>query len=271
MSQDRQKKQDAYAQMGDDYLSPVFDWVMGDIENEIYLGILQPWNETMEDVHLLNNGIRQNCPPEALFHVDPFTGASLHSSLATFDFAANFFKLPETRGGAALFAIPVAKTAFTGLKAVGKGAANAFKKVPIFDIGNSTKNHFMGYAKPDKSWKLKLHGNPQITGGRIPDREHAFISLKEAIAAAKNPNVTYVQMDLGINRMLPKELHFKPKGNIRPDVGYKTKDAKVHTTEVPSKTDKVKSLQSKLEKTNEKLPKSLQGKTKVIERDFDVQ
>ncbi len=137
MSQDRQKKQDAYAQMGDDYLSPVFDWVMGDIENEIYLGILQPWNETMEDVHLLNNGIRQNCPPEALFHVDPFTGASLHSSLATFDFAANFFKLPETRGGAALFAIPVAKTAFTGLKAVGKGAANAFKKVPIFDIRRS--------------------------------------------------------------------------------------------------------------------------------------
>jgi hypothetical protein len=119
-----------------------------------------------------------------------------------------------------------------------------------------------------QEWKGKIHGRAQVTGTRNnPDKVHAFKTKKEAIRAAKRDDVTYVQMDRGVNRMLPKENRLGPKGNRRPDVAYKTKDGKIHQVEVESRTDDARQLRQRMEDTRSKFPKEMQnGRTDVIRR-----
>lgn len=125
-------------------------------------------------------------------------------------------------------------------------------------------------VKAGKEWKAKIRGKAQVTGGKKkPDVIHSWKSRKEAIRAAKRPDVVEVQMDLGVNRLLPKSSKIAPKGNRRPDVAYKTKDGKISQIEVPSKTDKVKDLRNRMEDTANKFPKGMDGEIDVIIRKFD--
>ncbi len=125
-------------------------------------------------------------------------------------------------------------------------------------------------VKAGKEWKAKIRGTAQVTGGKKnPDVVHSWKSRKEAIKVAKRPDVVEVQMDLGVNRLLPKGSKIAPKGNRRPDVAYKTKDGKIHQIEVPSKTDKLKKLDARMDDTTSNFPINMQGNNKTIIRNFD--
>jgi hypothetical protein len=84
----------------------------------------------------------------------------------------------------------------------------------------------------DKSWKLKIHGSAQKTG--TPG--HQFRTYREAIAEAKNPDVSAVHLDHGYNRALGLEPGtISP--NRRPDVTSLYNDGTVKRIEVQSRTD----------------------------------
>lgn len=122
-------------------------------------------------------------------------------------------------------------------------------------------------SRPGKEWKEKIQGKAQVTGGKKnPDVGHSWKSRKEAIKAAKRSDVTEVQMDLGVNRMLPKGAKLGPKGNRRPDVAYKTKDGKLHQVEVESRTDVESKLLARMKDTKSKFPEHMQGEVDVIKR-----
>jgi hypothetical protein len=108
-------------------------------------------------------------------------------------------------------------------------------------------------VRPGQEWKEKIKGKGQKTG--TPG--HATASYREAIEVAKRKDVTEVNIDLGVNRLLPDGSKMKP--NTRPDVTYKTKDGKIHQIEVPSKTDTNKKLMARMEDTNSRLPDRIQG------------
>ncbi|HBN22456.1 MAG TPA: hypothetical protein DD412_04390, partial [Holosporales bacterium] len=116
-------KQAAYTQLGCDLLGP--------IENEMYLRVMNPWNERMDDIHRWTAEKRLMYSPEVL------SGLNIDCTLSTIDFAADLFKLPTTKGEAALV-LPVGKMVHAGGRIATKGLSQFFKKVPVFDIRQST-------------------------------------------------------------------------------------------------------------------------------------
>jgi hypothetical protein len=107
-------------------------------------------------------------------------------------------------------AMPGAKAAVREIREAGVGAANSV----------------------DKSWKLKIDGSAQKTGTPV----HQFRTYREAIAEAKNPDVSAVHLDHGYNRALglnPKTI----SPNRRPDVTSIYYDGTVKRIEVQSRTD----------------------------------
>lgn len=109
-----------------------------------------------------------------------------------------------------------------------------------------------------QEWKEKVIGHPQKTG----TKGHAFRSAREAIKEAKKPDTEKVYLNKGINRASDNPI----KPNCRPDVTVVKKDGKVNQIEVPSKTDKIRNLQNRMDQTRNKLPEEKQGKieTKAI-------
>ncbi|MFN9001755.1 MAG: hypothetical protein ACK5VW_06830, partial [Holosporales bacterium] len=111
--------------------------------------------------------------------------------------------------------------------------------------------------RPGQEWKGKIVGKAQKTG--TPG--HQSTSYREAIGAAKRENVDAVLLNRGANRLLPEGQ--KIRANTRADVTVRTKDGKLHQTEVPSKTDNPRELKTRMETTKDKLPESMQGRTDV--------
>ncbi|MDP4840324.1 MAG: DUF637 domain-containing protein, partial [Alphaproteobacteria bacterium] len=161
----------------------------------------------------------------------------------------------------------VKQAAKTQLKKEIKGKAK--KKVAKETAKKAAKKPQTYEVKAGKGWKAKIKGRAQVTGGKKnPDGVHSWKSRKEAIKAAKRSDVVEVQMDLGVNRLLPKGSRIGPKGNRRPDVAYKTKDGKIHQIEVPSRTDNRGNLINRMKDTKSKLPEGIGGEVDVIERTF---
>ena len=157
-----------------------------------------------------------------------------------------------------------------GSAGVKKAVKETVKEATKKTVKQTAKKPQTYKVKAGKEWKEKIKGRAQVTGGKKkPDVVHSWKSRKEAIKAAKRPDVVEVQMDLGVNRLLPKGSKIGPKGNRRPDVAYKTKDGKIHQIEVPSRTDLTRKLDTRMDDTRSKFPKGMQGETNVIERIFE--
>ena len=156
-----------------------------------------------------------------------------------------------------------------GSAGVKKAVKETVKEATKKTVKQTAKKPQTYKVEAGKEWKAKIRGKAQVTGGRNkPDVVHSWKSRKEAIKAAKRSDVVEVQMDLGVNRLLPKGSKIGPKGNRRPDVAYKTKDGKIHQIEVPSKTDNRGNLVNRMKDTKSKFPEGMGGEVDVIERTF---
>ncbi|MDP3371281.1 MAG: hemagglutinin repeat-containing protein, partial [Candidatus Paracaedibacteraceae bacterium] len=110
--------------------------------------------------------------------------------------------------------------------------------------------------RPGQEWKGKVVGKAQKTG--TPG--HAGQSYKEAIKEAKKPDVEKVFLNRGLKK---SSGHPIQKPNNRPDVTIRTKDGKIHQTEVPSKTDKDYLLEKRMDDATSRLPKQMRGDNKL--------
>jgi hypothetical protein len=152
-----------------------------------------------------------------------------------------------------------AKIAYAGIS-LSYGAKELTKEISTY---KSTPNRSHNNNKadvPKSEWKPKIEGKAQKTG--TPG--HQFKSYREAINAAKDPNVSKVYLDRGYN----KAADLNPgtiKPNRRPDVTIIRKDGRVNVIEVKSKSDKVKNLIERNNEAMKKLPESKQGNIKVVE------
>ncbi len=115
-------------------------------------------------------------------------------------------------------------------------------------------------VSPGQEYKYKVIGKGQDTG----TKGHSYASRKEAIKQAKREDVEVVLMDLGYNRFVKPTLGRGIYSNRRPDVLYRTTDKRLHSVEVPSRTDKDWLLRFRNEETMGKLPEWMQGTVDVV-------
>ena len=152
-----------------------------------------------------------------------------------------------------------AKIAYVGTN-LSFGAKELIKEAHTFKSSpNNTHNNSKAEI-PKSEWKSKIEGKAQKTG--TPG--HQFKSYREAIKAAKDPNVAKVYLDRGYN----KAANLNPgtiKPNRRPDVTIIRKDGRVDVIEVKSKSDQVRNLIERNNHAMKKLPESRQGNIKVVE------
>ena len=120
----------------------------------------------------------------------------------------------------------------------------------------------LGEAKNVKKvWKTKIHGKAQVTG----TSGHDIASMKIAIRESKKPNVSQVHMDTSLQKVTGGQVNSR----MRPDVTVVSKDGRIATHEVMSKSQSVSQLKDKIEKMQKKLPKE-QRVNKGVSKVFDV-
>ncbi|WP_431212104.1 RHS repeat domain-containing protein [Puia sp. P3] len=110
----------------------------------------------------------------------------------------------------------------------------------------------------DPNWKAKIVGTAQKTGPG-----HQFASYREAITAAKRPDVAKVYLDLGYNRvaeLAPRTI----SPNRRPDVSIVLITGPINVTEVQSASDDPNFLLSRNQQAQSQLPPDKQGNIKII-------
>lgn len=135
------------------------------------------------------------------------------------------------------------------------------KKVESFEIGPLDDGKIItGDAEipVTPNWKDKIDGKAQKTG----TDGHQFRSYREAIDAAKDPEVEKVLLDKGYN----KAADLPPKTvspNRRPDVTVVKKDGSVNAVEVPSKTDNPQDLIKRNQNAQSQLPENQRGSVRV--------
>jgi hypothetical protein len=90
---------------------------------------------------------------------------------------------------------------------------------------------------------------------------HEFGSMRRAVEESKNPNVEVIYMDKSLKHVTNGEVNSR----MRPDVTVVTKDGRIATHEVMSKSQDVKQLKNKIEKMQDMLspekraPKGVSG------------
>ncbi|MCA0370694.1 MAG: hypothetical protein LCH26_06295 [Proteobacteria bacterium] len=111
----------------------------------------------------------------------------------------------------------------------------------------------------DPTWRSKIYGTAQKT----KTKGHDVRSMRVAIEAAKDPNVLRVHMDHGVNRAVGLTGDARIYSNRRPDVTIIKKDGTVDFIEVPSRTDDVDFLLSRIREAMHKLPEGMQDETSL--------
>jgi len=124
-------------------------------------------------------------------------------------------------------------------------------------VANRLKGGAAAEVVEDAAWKSKISGKAQKTG--TPG--HQMRSYREAIKAAKDPNVEEVHLDHGYNRVAGTKAAGNPRvsPNRRPDVSIVNKNGQIDAIEVPSRTDVPADLIQRNQTAMKQLPANQQG------------
>lgn len=94
--------------------------------------------------------------------------------------------------------------------------------------------------------KAKIHGRAQVTG----TSGHEFGSMRIAVKESKKSDVEVIYMDKSLKHVTNGEVNSR----MRPDVTVVTKDGRIITHEIKSKSQNVPQLQKKIDKMQDMLP-----------------
>jgi hypothetical protein len=111
--------------------------------------------------------------------------------------------------------------------------------------------------RPGQEWKEKIIGRAQKTG----TTGHDVRSYRIAIREAKKAETDAVLLNRGMKRATGEPI----APNNRPDVTVVRKNGKVDQFEVPSSTDKIRTLRERMDKATTQVSKEQRGDNKIID------